>query len=96
MCVFSVRNLSSDNWCQSLDFFKTIGAFLFTAMSKNALKQVGKTILCLEETAHGLSKANQDHVTYGPRIVVLTKKVGSLEVSLVEVLDQIEELKFYI
>ncbi|RWR73324.1 hypothetical protein CKAN_00159500 [Cinnamomum micranthum f. kanehirae] len=29
--------------------------------------------------ADGRSKANQDHITYGPRIVVLTKKVGSLE-----------------
>lgn len=62
-------------------------------MSRNALEQLWETILRLEETVDGLSKANPDHITYNPMIMVPTKKVGSPEVSLVEVVAQVIEPK---
>ncbi|RWR91977.1 hypothetical protein CKAN_02116500 [Cinnamomum micranthum f. kanehirae] len=74
-------------------FFETFGAFLLTAMSKNALEQVRDTVVHLEETVDDLSETIADHITHGPKIVVLTEKVESLEMPLAEVVAQIEELK---
>ncbi|RWR97243.1 hypothetical protein CKAN_02666500 [Cinnamomum micranthum f. kanehirae] len=62
-------------------------------MSKNALEQVRDTVVRLEETADGLSETIADHITHGLKIVVLTEKVVSLEMSLAKVVAQIEELK---
>ncbi|RWR91973.1 hypothetical protein CKAN_02116100 [Cinnamomum micranthum f. kanehirae] len=62
-------------------------------MSKNALEQVRDTVVHLEETVDDLSETIADHITHGPKIVVLTEKVESLEMPLAEVVAQIEELK---
>ncbi|RWR95039.1 hypothetical protein CKAN_02436000 [Cinnamomum micranthum f. kanehirae] len=64
-------------------------------MSKNALEQVRDTVVRLEETVDGLSETIADHITHGPKIVALTEKVGSLEMSLAEAVAQIEELKVH-
>ncbi|KAJ8633412.1 hypothetical protein MRB53_026748 [Persea americana] len=92
-CNLSAKNLPRDNWYQNLGFAKTVGAFLPTAMSKNALEQVRDTVVRLEETVDSLSETIADHISHGLKIVALTEKVGSLEMSLAEVVTQMEELK---
>ncbi|KAJ8617722.1 hypothetical protein MRB53_013908 [Persea americana] len=62
-------------------------------MSKNALEQVWDTVVRLEETVDGLFETIADHISHSLKIVALTKKVGSLEMSLAEVVTQMEELK---
>ncbi|RWR76338.1 gag-asp_proteas domain-containing protein [Cinnamomum micranthum f. kanehirae] len=62
-------------------------------MSKNALEQVRDKIVCMKETVYGLFETIADHITHGPKIVALTEKVGSLEMSLAEAVPQIDELK---